>query len=973
MYNYVQNVGGEETWQPVPSSRLAEYVQQNNPMFTTVLSVSALMEDGMSKEDIDKLTYSGPMYFDWDDADNVGNTIPQVLKFIDKLKALGVDPEALRLYATGGKGFHCEIPVAMWMDKMPKTGIQYLPTIFKELALDQVVDTLDLRVYSARKGRMWRQPNVKRPNGRYKVPISYAELLEMTAEKYAELTSAPREEPKRAEPVYTLNLAMLFDKMRQKVVGLIGKRRKGKVATVSLRSDMPSLIALCEGRGIKPGTGFNQLAMQISLIAQQLRWTEEQLVSNCAGLVSSHQSDGDRYNTEAKRSNDLIRMYRYMDDNPCYDVSIGAIKSVLCHTAPDIDGIPVSREDIDAGIQEAIDNPELSTEGPDEYDGLAGVTLNRYGIYANVEGGTKRICAIGFANVEMLKSMETGTISAIEADILVNGNRVIRQGLELDTFASVQAFNKFCARFGHAFQGNDSNLRGLYMRVVESAKKNGNEFFVTAREGLDIVNIPNHENPNLREPFMLWADGKGVVLEPRVADEKVNIRFQGYPDSRGQFRIDLGDAPNLGEWIKDEVNKEELATTLHGMFNCQRPEVLSKMIGWTVSCFYRMLFHKAYGKFPLLHMNAPAGTGKSEMSKALLGFFYHNQEPRVLSPSSTMFALSYSASGSVTPPLMIDEYKPHTMQDVMRERLKLMFRDAYNCREQQRGGGSRDNDDYRAIHTTTLSAPIVFIAEAVEEESAVMERVVLVTLSRPHAAQGARDFAEFLKWQRGTKLLSILGKYMAAQIVKKYSIDALREEFDAMYNEARDKYMLNDRDILGASKEELASKMSTKERTVFNYTVAAFGLKKLAGLVNNIYGDRFEDRLEVLQRSIYSRMDDLAATTQPEWLKVFNAFSDMSYLEVNNLIPGRDYAIVTHGGRDCLELYTRVAYTKYRVYCKSSNTKPLYSGEMAFMHGLKDCPARVEAANIKLQVPGGSHVFDLDQLVALGFRGVKGK
>lgn len=981
MYNYAQKNGGNEEWQPVPASKLSEYIASQQPMFTTVLAVSSLVDGETTKEELDKLCYIGPMYFDWDDADNVANTIPQALKFIDKLTELGVDPESLRLYATGGKGFHCEIPEVCFLEKIPKAGIQLLPTIFKEIALELVVDTLDLRVYSTRRGRMWRRPNVLRPNGKYKVGITYSELKDMTPERYAELTSQPRSEPPRAEAKYALNLAMLFDKAKLKVHGAIGKRKKSKVASVQLKADMPSLQALCEGRGIKGDVGFNAIAMQLAVLSHQVGWTEEELVKNCAGLISSHQSDGGRYNTEAKRRNDLIRMHRYMDDNPCYDVSVGALKTLLSHPAPDLDGIPVDKEDIDAAIEEAAENPSADSDAPDEFEGLAGVTLNKYGIYANVEGGgTRRVCAVSFNGVELLKSLETGTISAVEADIMVNGKRIVRQGLELDTFGSVQAFNKFCARFGHAFQGSDSNVRGLYMRVVESGKKSGKEFFVTSREGLDIVNIPNHEDPALREPFMIWADGKGVVLEPRVADLGLNIRFQGYPDTRGQYRIDLGDAPALKSWLEDGDNKANLGDTIEGMLNCQRPEALAKMLGWTVACFYRMMFHKAYGKFPLLHVNAPAGTGKSEMTKATLGFFYYNQEPRILSPSSTMFALSYSASGSTTPPLMIDEYKPHRMTEAVRERLKLMFRDAYNCREQQRGGGTRDNDDYRAIHTTTLSAPISFIAEAVEEESAVMERVVLVTLSKPHPVQSAKDFANFLRWQRGTKNLAVLGQYIASQTVKRYSIEMLQKDFDALYNEAKAKYMLTAEDLeAGASltREELINKQNTKERTVFNYTVAAFGLKKLANLINGIFDDgRFAAKLEEMQRDIYLRMDDLSTTTQPEWLKVFNTFSDMSYAEEGqaSLVYRKDYIITQHGGRDCLEIFARMCYNKYRIYCKGSGSQPLYSGDTAFIHGLRDCQARINGvANVGLQVPGGSMLFDIDALTRMGFRGMKGK
>ena len=39
---------------------------------------------------------------------------------------------------------------------------------------------------------MWRAPNVERPNGKYKVPITASELFSMDEDTYLDLCSAPR-------------------------------------------------------------------------------------------------------------------------------------------------------------------------------------------------------------------------------------------------------------------------------------------------------------------------------------------------------------------------------------------------------------------------------------------------------------------------------------------------------------------------------------------------------------------------------------------------------------------------------------------------------------------------------------------------------------------------------------------------------------------------------------------------------------
>ena len=62
------------------------------------------------------LKYSGPLYFDWD-SDSIEETIAPVHRFCDKLVEMGVDMNGLRFYATGGKGFHCEVDPIHFLDR----------------------------------------------------------------------------------------------------------------------------------------------------------------------------------------------------------------------------------------------------------------------------------------------------------------------------------------------------------------------------------------------------------------------------------------------------------------------------------------------------------------------------------------------------------------------------------------------------------------------------------------------------------------------------------------------------------------------------------------------------------------------------------------------------------------------------------------------------------------------------------------
>lgn len=976
MFYYIQRVGGEEQWAPIPAGRREEVIKKSNPMFATVLAVSKLVDD-LSYEDKLNLTYEGPMYFDWDSQD-AALIIEKVNQFLDHLEKLGVNLACCRLYATGGRGYHLEIPMDVFMDKVKTGGVKGLPVIYKEVALELAVETLDLKIYSSGKGRMWRQPNVERENGRYKVPISVNEMREMTPDLCEQLTSAPRAAIKTVKPEYAVDFGVLYEKAKQKVESLFEKRRKHKPdPKAKEKANAPSVQWMMDGLGIKDDVGFQSLATQLAIAAVTAGLSEDDFVNQCAGLIASHQSDGQRYNTEKKRANELRRMYTYMFDNPCYEFSIGALKSLMNHSAPDLDGLPVSKEEVKEVIAEAEADAEADRE-VDEYDDVAkGITISKYGVYMDSADGKKRICAMSFANAAVLHSSSTSQIVGYEADILVNGVFVGRQALETEVFSSLVLFNRFAAKYGHAFQGSDPQVRTVMMRFVEMAKKKGRRRFVVTREGLDMVSIPHHENELYHKPFMIWADGYNVVLPPHIAESGLEVTFAGYPDPRGVFKTDISRAPALIPWLQELGNRDLLRETLKNLFTCQKPEFLGKVIGWHVACFWKQLFIKGYLKFPLLHVNGAAGLGKTETILNIGNLFYYDKEVRPLSPGSTPFAMIQHLTASASVPLVLDEYKPHAMKPELHEKLKGMFRDAYNQRDVARGGGSRESDDYRVLHESQMSGPMVFIAEAAEDEAAVMERVVLATITRPSAAVGLQWLARYQAYSRNKNLLGILGQYLGASIVHESSVEAFQEEFDKLYAATREKYMLTERDLKGGLDEEtLKNKQNAKERSVFNHTVAMFGFQQFRKLVSEAVGPGLDSLMDDLEGGIFARMSDLHAATTPEYVKVFQQMSSMTH-SIDNydrndaLKDGREYAVVDMAGQSRLEINMRTAYLRYRAYCRSVSLVPLYANEISFMHAVKDSPAFIKQGTGQQLTMPGVFTFDVDELARLGVDGFR--
>ena len=307
---------------------------------------------------------------------------------------------------------------------------------------------------------------------------------------------------------------------------------------------------------------------------------------------------------------------------------------------------------------------------------------------------------------------------------------------------------------------------------------------------------------------------------------------------------------------------------------------------------------------------------------------------------------------------MVDEYKPQEMVKDKHNQLKLLLRDSYNRRETTRGGGNRSKDNYGALSIVTLAAPIVFVAEAIEEETALLERTVLVTMKRQPQAIASRNYLRFQAFKRNRRFLALLGANIAAHIVSTGSVDRLVEEFDEIYDRGRKDHLLQPGDRERLSPEEFARKSAGKERLVYNHAVAMFGLKKFGDMLRAIfkedYEETFKTHLDAMKAHVYGHMSDVTVNTMPEYLKVLVSMSDMTRLDPHNphaLLEGREYNLSAEGDLTTIHIVLSAAYAKYRSWMRQQGSSPLYLNDAAFMHSLKDSPQYIRrGANTKMLI-----------------------
>lgn len=322
---YIQRRSKNESWEFVAAEDWSERQQQLQPLYASALEI-----DGEFSDDVPPL-YRGDMYLDWDvgSPDEFGYCINDVNEFLDKLKTdYGVKLECLRIYATGGRGFHVEIPWSVYRADNWEKGALMLPQTYREMARQMHGRYMDLAIYSVKRGRMWRQPNVQRENGRYKVPITLDEMRRMTVEMYEEICNAPRLEPERAAPELAAALVALFDVCHSRVAGQEKKPARRLFKLVELPDTLAAVLA---GKGLKSDVGFNQLALQLAIAAHALGWEIDDLLAQTAELCADWR--GDSHTTAGHCADELRRMFDYTSDNSGYAYSPNAIRALLADTS----------------------------------------------------------------------------------------------------------------------------------------------------------------------------------------------------------------------------------------------------------------------------------------------------------------------------------------------------------------------------------------------------------------------------------------------------------------------------------------------------------------------------------------------------------------------------------------------------------------------------------------------------------------
>lgn len=947
---FYQVEGGEDKWRQDFAENRQDIISKHSPRFTTVLDLTAPPEDG----DWKTVKYRGPLYFDFDAGGDIERVCEAVRNFMSEMVTkYDFDVEQARYYASGSKGFHIEIPMECFIPKVQRDGYAWLPYIYKEMAQNVVVDTMDMVVYTGKSGRQWRTPNVRRENGKFKVPITFTELMEMDESTYLNLIEAPRyPAPPRPASCNTA-LAAAFDRAKSKTnTHMAGRKKRAAKANAFLEpfkraGRHPQTIErIMRGEILKEDAGFQKIAMQLAIYATSMGMEMERFVDECAGLVSNHESDSYRYNTAAKRKEELRRMWRYMDENHLYDFDAGPLVA-LVKKGVDVSDLGLEYEDsIRAEVKPEVIDGEV-VEG-EEVDTMArirkGFLMTKAGMVRRTPEGVEPICRATFEEIQSFHTLEGGEFNGYEISVKENGRLVKRCTFPFDVFTSANSLRKFLLSMQTAFSGTDTDTVALFDTVTKSV--GSNMIYTYPREGLFVT---HHPDQSIKKPVIAYLTQTAFITSVDGTPDAFQLRYK--PEAAlSQYQIDIDKAPALEDFVDDD--------SIDHLFRFSRPDVVGWLLGWFCAAHYRSFFLHAFDKFPLLQVQGQAGAGKTQTMLMLARLHWYRQDVPLSSATSfTPFSLDNAVSTSTSAPCIIDEYKPREMKVAGRgkyEKIKDAFKASYtgdhigNRGHINKAAASGSGYD---IIKAKVTAPIVFMCEALESETAILERCVTVTLSQNYINEERRNAFEMLKYK--SECMSAVGKRIV-EMGFHLDLDEFHKEILELDRFVRSEFLKTNPE-------------GAPDRVLFNKTVTIYGLKLLRRALSTVFGERYNAVVDELIDQKLTYIEDEGALmyklgTRSEIAKVVNQIAQNSFETESMELEfrkGKDYVV----DAQFVDIRVDKAYQNYRKYCARIHDRPLFDNADAFKVAIFSFSAVVDRHCIgsPLREADGETVVRLDK------------
>lgn len=730
MYYFLQfKPDKKEPWRMYTEEQLQKAELPRPPAFKTVLMVDQnpeeVSENGLNA--VETVHYMGPMYLDFDSADDIDQVLAEVNAVLDYLiHKLDIPEEFIHCWLSGGKGVHITIPAQVFGVKKPT---KFLPMIYREIMLTILKGaklespcTLDESVYSCGRGRMWRCEGIPRPgSGTYKVGTTVNELSQIDSEEYHAIVASPRPAMATPQPGKNISFAKAEGLLKAARVAASRKVKAMSAACTVPKEAMrewegiPGCIQKLITEGHADGSNWNQTAMQLAAyIAARYEKSEEKEYMELLvrPFVKNVESSG--------RASEIERLKHVQGQ--LHRTFSGSIKfapgALIASIGTPCRACPICRADVASGetTQENVGN--FNTEVRIRYDAS--------GYYLVGEDSSRQLTNFTFWPELEVFELEPYTGSDGSASwrnterkelvgkLIVAGSDVVSEvalserawGSKRDLISGVKGRDA-------AVYAGDGEIQKILVALLKFARDKTEDKELDKMIRANVCGI------------VLDRSGKGTVAHYVEAGSAITslggrspYRFNG--NARQSPALIGGNDPLVGD--------EQLETVLRALCKVNDPVQVAQMLGWFVSCHFREHIQFEEPQFPILNISGNAGAGKSclAMLMAMINGIDYTKAELQNVEVGTLFPLTKYVSSSTTVPRLIEEVNPVQLGNTRYGQILGILKAAWSHAPIQRGRIGADRE--LGISEDRVSAPLVYTSEQSATVPALRSRSVEVRL-----------------------------------------------------------------------------------------------------------------------------------------------------------------------------------------------------------------------------------------------------
>lgn len=364
------------------------------------------------------------------------------------------------------------------------------------------------------------------------------------------------------------------------------------------------------------------------------------------------------------------------------------------------------------------------------------------------------------------------------------------------------------------------------------------------------------------------------------------------------------------------ITSSELKELKTHLFSFNSQAIAYAVVGYSIASLLRPKLNQIHKKTPHLLVVGEAGSGKSETIDNILCSLLGITE--VCSAGGmTKFGLDKKLSSNTSVPLILNEYKPYMMTKNKVNTISDAIRNSYDGYVVGRGDRTGELQEYK------LSTGIVLVGEASTSETAVLDRSILVVLSKKESM--VKEHTASYKWLVEHKeLLTKLTRRLLPRIV-----DMDLKELSKIF----------------AQSERMVSKQITSSRVRDCIAACITGLSVLNLLLRDI-------PLESAAIYLSTNLIEEAGGGSNK------SIIDLTIEEINDALPKimkslRDdpynaYEIINNG--DELALRVPALYPELTKYSKAYDTGFIALNQKEFIRQLRKSEYFIDYRTVKFQI-----------------------